>query len=168
MRAAVHRTFGAPEVLELADLPEPEPRPGEVVVRVAAVGLNRLDLLQRAGPALLPGFTLPRVAGMDIAGDIAAVGPDTDAPAVGTPVVVNPSISCGRCALCRAGEDSLCRQKIVIGGSVAGGYAELCAVPATHVLPVPDHIGPVEAASIPTVFSRAWQSLFVSGGLQIG
>jgi NADPH:quinone reductase-like Zn-dependent oxidoreductase len=168
MRAAVHRAYGGPEVLELAELPDPEPRPGEVLVRVAAVGLNRLDLLQREGPALLPGFALPHVAGMDIAGEIAAVGPGTQAPPVGTPVVVNPSISCETCALCRAGADSLCRQKVVIGGSVAGGYGELCAVPVTHVLPVPDHIDLVEAASIPTVFSRAWQSLFVSGGLQIG
>lgn len=168
MRAAVYRRHGGPDVLELAEVADPEPAPGEVIVRVAAVGLNRLDLLQRSGPPLLPLFELPHIAGMDIAGEIAAVGPGVEVAQVGTRVIVNPSISCDTCALCRSGADSLCHTKTVVGGSIAGGYGELCAVPATHVLPVPDNIDLVEAASIPTVFSRAWQSLFVSGGLTIG
>lgn len=168
VRAAVYRRHGGPDVLELADVPDPEPAPGDVVVRVAAVGLNRLDLLQREGPALLPLFALPHIAGMDIAGEIVAVGAGVETPDVGTRVIVNPSISCGACDLCRSGADSLCRTKTVVGGNLAGGYGELCAVPATHVLPVPDHVDLVEAASIPTVYSRAWQSLFVSGGLTIG
>jgi NADPH:quinone reductase-like Zn-dependent oxidoreductase len=168
VRAAVYRAHGGPDVLELAEVADPEPAPGEVLVRVAAVGLNRLDLLQREGPALLPLFELPHVAGMDIAGEVVAVGPGVESSRVGTRVIVNPSISCGTCAQCRSGIDSLCRNKTVIGGNAAGGYGELCAVPASHVLPVPDRIDLVEAASIPTVYSRAWQSLFVSGGLTIG
>jgi NADPH:quinone reductase-like Zn-dependent oxidoreductase len=168
VRAAVYRAHGGPDVLELAEVADPKPAPGEVLVRVAAVGLNRLDLLQRTGPPLLPLFALPHIAGMDIAGEIAEVGAGVESVDVGTRVIVNPSISCGTCDLCRAGMDSLCRTKIVIGGSVPGGYGELCAVPATHVHPVPDHVELIEAASVPTVYSRAWQSLFVSGGLTIG
>lgn len=168
MRAARYRAHGGPEVLELAEIPDPVPAPGEVLVRVAAVGLNRLDLLQRTGPGLLPGFSLPHIPGTDIAGRIAAVGAGVDARRVGERVIVNPSVSCGACPLCRAGTDGLCPDKVVIGGSASGGYGEMCAVPATHVVGVPDHVDLVEAASIPTVFSRAWQSLFVSGGLTIG
>lgn len=168
MRAAVYRTHGGPDVLEFAEVPDPAVEPGQVVVRTVAVGLNRLDLLQRSGPALLPHFTLPHVAGMDFAGVIEAVGPGVDAARVGERVVIDPSVSCGICSFCRRGLDQLCPAKIVIGGSIAGGYGELVAVPASHALPVPDHVDLVEAASIPTVFSRAWQSLFVSGRLAIG
>lgn len=168
VKAALYRRHGGPEVLEHADVADPTPGPDDVVVQVAAVGLNRLDLLQRSGPALLPHFALPHVAGMDFAGQIVAVGSAVGRDRIGQRVVVNPAISCGTCAVCTTGADSLCADKIVIGGSIAGGYGELCAVPATHALPVPDGIDLVEAASLPTVYSRAWQSLFVTGRLAIG
>jgi NADPH:quinone reductase-like Zn-dependent oxidoreductase len=168
VKAALYRTHGGPEVLEFAEVPDPVAGPGELVVRTAAVGLNRLDLLQRSGPAMLPHFQLPHIAGMDFAGTVEAVGPGVDPGRVGTRVVVNPSISCGSCALCARGADHLCAAKTVIGGSINGGYGELVAVPATHALPVPEHIDLVEAAALPTVYSRAWQSLFVSGRLAIG
>lgn len=168
MKAALYRTHGGPEVLEFADVPDPVAGRGELVVRTVAVGLNRLDLLQRSGPALLPHFQLPHIAGMDFAGTVEAVGPGVDPKRIGTRVVVNPSVSCGSCALCARGADHLCAAKTVIGGSINGGYGELVAVPATHALPVPDHIDLVEAAALPTVYSRAWQSLFVSGRLAIG
>jgi NADPH:quinone reductase-like Zn-dependent oxidoreductase len=168
VKAALHRVHGGPDVLEIAEVADPAPGPSEVVVQVAAVGLNRLDLLQRSGPALLPHFQLPHIAGMDFAGHIVAVGSEVDTGRIGERVVVNPSISCGTCTACTTGADSLCEAKIVVGGSIAGGYAELCAVPATHVLVVPDEVDLVEAASLPTVYSRAWQSLFVTGQLAIG
>lgn len=168
MKAAVYRVHGGPDVLEFADVPDPVARPGELLVRVVAVGLNRLDLLQRSGPALLPYFALPHIAGMDFTGAVEAVGPGVDEHRIGQRVVVNPSISCGTCPMCRQGADHLCGAKTVIGGSVDGGYGELVAVPATHALAVPDHIDLVEAAAMPTVYSRAWTSLFVSGRLSVG
>lgn len=168
MKAALHRAHGGPDVLEWAEFPDPQPGTGDVVVQVAAVGLNRLDLLQRTGPGLLPHFTLPHVAGMDVAGEIVAIGSDVRGIETGLRVVIDPSLSCGACAACRIGDDSMCRDKRVIGGSLPGGYAQLCAVPATHVHPVPDHVDLVAAAAAPTVFTRAWQSLFVTGRLMIG
>jgi NADPH:quinone reductase-like Zn-dependent oxidoreductase len=168
VKAALYRRHGGPEVLEWAEVDDPRPGPGDVVVKVAAVGLNRLDVLQRSGPGLLPGFSLPHIPGMDITGEVVAVGPDASASLMGTRVVVNPSLSCGVCPSCRVGDDALCHAKTVVGGSVDGGYGQLCAVPSTHVRPVPDHIDLVTAASAPTVFSRAWQSLFVTGKLSIG
>jgi NADPH:quinone reductase-like Zn-dependent oxidoreductase len=105
---------------------------------------------------------------MDFAGRIVSVGAGVDPGRIGQRVVVNPSVSCGSCRLCREGADNYCAAKTVIGGSRNGGYGELVAVPATHALPVPDHIDLVEAAAIPTVYSRAWQSLFGTGKLAIG
>jgi NADPH:quinone reductase-like Zn-dependent oxidoreductase len=168
VKAAVYRAHGGPEVLEFAEVPDPVAGPGQLLVRTAAVGLNRLDLLQRSGPALLPYFRLPHIAGMDFTGTVEAVGEGVDAARLGERVVVNPSISCGSCPLCQQGADHLCGDKTVIGGSIDGGYGELVAVPATHALPVPAHVDLVEAAAVPTVYSRAWTSLFVSGRLVIG
>jgi NADPH:quinone reductase-like Zn-dependent oxidoreductase len=70
-----YRTHGGLDVLQVTDVPVPEPGPDEVLVRVAACGLNHLDVLQRRGPALIPGFTRPHVAGVDSADTVAAVGP---------------------------------------------------------------------------------------------
>jgi NADPH:quinone reductase-like Zn-dependent oxidoreductase len=168
VKAALYRYHGGPDVLEIADVPDPVAGPGDVIVQTVAVGLNRLDLLQRTGPALLPNFELPHIAGMDFTGRIIAVGAEVDPARFGERVVVNPAIACGRCTVCTQGADSLCADRIVIGGSIAGGYGELCAVPQTHALTVPDHIDLIEAATLPTVYSRAWQSLFVTGKLAIG
>ncbi|HZQ84695.1 MAG TPA: zinc-binding alcohol dehydrogenase family protein, partial [Acidimicrobiales bacterium] len=74
MKAVLHRGFGGTDVLEYVEVPDPSPGPGEVLVEVRATGLNRLDVLQRQGPALLPGFALPHIAGMDVAGTITATG----------------------------------------------------------------------------------------------
>ena len=75
MKAYVQRGHGGPEVCSFEDLPEPVPGPGEVLLKVEAAGLNRLDLLQRQAP-LVRGFALPHVAGMDVVGTVVAHGPD--------------------------------------------------------------------------------------------
>src|SRR5205085_7206419 len=168
MRAALHRAFGGTEVLEIAEIPDPSAAPGDVLVRVRATALNRLDVLQRSGPALLPGFTLPHVAGMDVAGEIVEVGSAVTGWDVGNRVVVNPAVQCGECASCAAGDDAFCRDVRVIGGNAAGGYAELVAVPATHVYRIPDAISYEEAATVPTIWSTAWHGLVATGRLRIG
>lgn len=168
MRAAIYHEHGGPEVLGYDEVADPAPGAGEVVVRVAATGLNRLDLLQRQGPAMMPKFSLPHIAGMDVAGEIVAAGPGVPASRVGERVVVNPAIACGTCDFCRRGMDHLCGAKSVVGGNRPGGYGELCVVPATHVHRVADHVDLVEAASLPTVFSLAWHALFETGRLAIG
>ena len=68
MRAAVQHAHGGPEVLEVTEVPDPSVGPEDVLVAVRAAGLNRLDVLQREGPPLVPGFTLPHIGGMDVAG----------------------------------------------------------------------------------------------------
>ena len=86
MKAALYRTHGGVDVLEVTDVADPVPGPGEVVVAVRATSLNRLDVLQREGPPLLPGFQLPHIAGMDVAGEIVAVGADVHRWQTGTRV----------------------------------------------------------------------------------
>src|SRR5947209_14223264 len=117
MKAAMHRSHGGLDVLEVVEVPDPVPGPGDVLIAVRASALNRLDVLQRQGPALLPGFSLPHIAGMDVAGEVVAVGAEVDAPAVGARVVVNPAVQCGVCELCTTGEDAFCADVKVVGGN---------------------------------------------------
>ena len=159
---------GGPEVLELTDVPDPDPGAKDVVVRVAATALNRLDVVQRNGWYSLPGFSLPHIAGMDIAGEIVAVGSDVHGLAVGERVVVDPSLAGVHEQSQYAGMGDFYGNLGVIGGTVAGGYAELCLVPSTHVHRVPAHIPLEHAASFPTAGLTAWHALFDTGGLQAG
>lgn len=168
MRAVQHATHGGFEVLELVELPDPEPGPDDVVVAVRSAGLNRLDLLQREGPPLLPRFSLPHTPGMDVAGDVAAVGSAVDRVVVGDRVLVKAGIHCGTCPACVAGDDRRCGSVQVVGGSRPGGYAELCLVPATHVFVVPDSVTFDDAAAVPTALSTAWRALIDTAKIRIG
>ena len=168
MKAAVQRAHGGPDVLEVVDVPDPQPGPGEVAIAVGAASLNRLDVLQREGPALVPGFALPHIAGMDVAGEIVALGDGVDASRLGERVVVNPALHCGTCPSCVSGDDCRCSAMQVGGATRAGGHAELCVVPATHAYRLPHHIGMVEAATVPTVYSTAWHALFETAELRLG
>ncbi|RPA12507.1 NAD(P)H-quinone oxidoreductase [Gordonia sp. OPL2] len=126
--------------LSLEDVPTPTPAPGEVLVRIAAAGINRADLMQRQGlypPP--PGIT--DVMGMEVSGTVAALGPDVDGPAVGDPL----------CAL--------------IAG---GGYAQYAVVPLAQVLPVPAGLSLVDAAALPEVASTVWSTIVMDAGLSAG
>jgi NADPH:quinone reductase-like Zn-dependent oxidoreductase len=169
VRAAIYYEHGDADVLTIAQVPTPEPAAGEVLIEVKACGLNHLDILQRRGPALIPGFELPHIAGMDIAGVVVAVGSGVGpSPAVGSRVLVNPAVNCGLCPACVIGEDGRCEQMVVLGGNRAGGYAEFVTVPATNVHAIPDAVGFEEAAIIPTVWMTAWHALMETGSLRMG
>ena len=168
MKAVWHAVHGDPEVLQLVEFPDPEPGKDEAVVEVRAAGLNRLDILQRIGPPLLPGFCLPHVPGMDVAGVVAAKGGSVEGVEEGTRVVVKPGIHCGRCDWCSRGDDRLCTGVEVIGGTRPGGYAEYCVVPATHVFAIPEQTSFEEAATIPTAVSTAWRALVQTAQLRAG
>lgn len=175
MKAVVQHDFGGLDVLRHEEVPDPVPGLGDVVVRVEAAGLNRLDVLQRVGPPMLPGFSLPHICGMDVAGTIEEVGPTVlDMPGSGRPprvgdrVVVNPALQCGSCERCLAGDDGLCANVRVVGATAPGGYAERCVVPSDHVHLVPDHVGLEEAATVPTIYSTAWHALVTVGRLSLG
>src|SRR5579863_77392 len=101
MKAVVFTEHGGPEVLKYTDAPDPKPRADEVLVRVRACALNHLDLWIRKG---IPGIQIPmpHINGSDIAGEIATVGELVTGIRVGEKVLLQPGISCGRCAACLA------------------------------------------------------------------
>src|SRR5512146_3389180 len=109
MKTIVFDRHGGPEVLESREIPEPVPAAGEALVRVRACGINHLDLWVRAG---LPGVVveMPHVLGSDVVGEIAALGPGVTDLAIGARTLVHPTLSCGECEACVAGEDNLCRR----------------------------------------------------------
>jgi NADPH:quinone reductase-like Zn-dependent oxidoreductase len=157
MTAMVLREHGGPEVLHLEQLAVPEPGPGEARVRIRAVALNHLDIWVRKGG---PAFKLeyPHRLGSDIVGELDALGPGARGT-VGSKVVVQPGLSCMRCAPCLAGHDNLCRYYRILGENTQGGYAEYIVVPDVNLAPYPERLDfPQAAASILTNLT-AWQML---------
>jgi len=138
MRAVVASEPGGPEVLAVTELPDLTPGPGEVLIEVAAAGLNRADLLQRMGFYPPPPGTSD-VIGMEVSGTIAALGEGVGTWQVGDRV----------CALL-----------------AGGGYASQVVAPAGQVMPVPAGVDLVEAAALPEVACTVWSNVFMVGALQ--
>lgn len=131
---------GGPDVLRPADLPVPRPGPGDVLIRVAAAGVNRPDVLQRKGAYPPPPGASP-LPGLEVAGEIAALGDGVSEWKTGDTV----------CALL-----------------AGGGYAGYAVAPAGQCLPVPDGLSLVEAASLPETFFTVWSNLFDRAALTAG
>lgn len=137
MRAVIAQGTGGPEVLSVGEVADPTPAAGEVLVKVAAAGLNRADLLQRQG-FYPPPPGASEIIGMECSGTIVALGEGVEGHAVGDEV----------CALL-----------------AGGGYAELVAVPAGQVMPLPPGVDLVTAAAFPEVAATVWSNVFMVAGL---
>ena len=140
MRAIEITAPGRPDVLQLTELPIPQPGHGEVLIRLAYVGVNRPDALQRAGLYNPPPTASP-LPGLEGAGIIAAVGPGVTEWAEGDKV----------CAL-----------------FPGGAYAEYALTPAAHCLPIPEDMPLREAACLPETYFTVWSNVFERGGLKAG
>jgi NADPH:quinone reductase-like Zn-dependent oxidoreductase len=151
-------------VLRYEDAPDPEVAPGQALVRVRACALNHLDLWQRRGMERIK-LPMPHVSGADIAGEI-VVGPP-DLPA-GRRVMVQPGLSCGRCADCLSGRDNFCAKYDILGYFTDGGYAEYVKVPIPSLIPLPDQVDFVHAAAFPLTFLTAWHMLVALARVQPG
>ncbi|HXY48138.1 MAG TPA: zinc-binding dehydrogenase [Terriglobales bacterium] len=156
MKAAILYEFGGPEVLHYEDVPDPQPRKDQVLVRVKACAMNHLDLWVRKG---LPGVKLPHILGSDIAGEIVEVGEYVTDLRPGQRVLLAPMHFCNRCAPCLLGRQNACPQFTVLGNAVDGGNCELMAIAQVNVIPIPDNLGFNEAASVPLVFLTAFHML---------
>jgi NADPH:quinone reductase-like Zn-dependent oxidoreductase len=165
MKAVRLHQFGGPEVLRYEDIPDPQPRKDQVLVRVKACALNHLDLWVRKG---LPGVKLPHILGSDIAGEIAEVGEYVTGFKIGQRVLLAPMHFCNHCAKCVAGLQNQCPEFTVLGNMVDGGNCELIAVPAVNVIPIPDNLEFVQAASVPLVFLTAWHMLVGRAAIRQG
>jgi putative PIG3 family NAD(P)H quinone oxidoreductase len=138
MRAVIAPEPGGPEALVVADLPDPVPGPGEVVLEMAATAVNRADTLQRQG-FYPPPPGASDVLGLECSGTVAAVGPE----------VKDWSVGDQACALL-----------------AGGGYAERVLVPAGQLMPVPDGVDLVAAGALPEVACTVWSNVFMVAGLQ--
>jgi len=158
---------GGPDVLQYTDYPIPDPKPGQVLVRLKAAALNRMDLWVREG---WPGIKLeyPHISGADGAGEIAALGENASGWKVGERVVINPSLHCGMCEFCIAGADNLCTKWALLGETVRGTLAEYVAVPARNLVLLPDGFDEHRAAAAALVYQTAWHSLITRGDLRPG
>lgn len=147
MKAALIREFGGPETLQIADLPRPEPGPGEVLVKIAAAGVNPVDWKIREGylDGRIP-HKFPVVLGWDLAGEVVELGVGITTLQKGDQVW------------------SYCRQEIVQNGT----YTEYIALPEQLVAPRPKNLSAIEAATVPLAALTAYQSLFEAGDLQEG
>jgi len=164
MKAVRFHSHGSPEVLRYEDAADPVATAGEALVRVRACALNHLDIWERRG---LPRVTipLPHISGSDVAGEVVSSAVANVIP--GTRVMLQPGISCGRCAACLSGRDNECPQYEVLGyRNHQGGYAELVKVPAQNLVSVPDHIDFAQAAAFPLTFPSAWHMLVTRGHLK--
>jgi NADPH2:quinone reductase len=140
MTAIGIRAPGGPEVLVPQERPIPTPGAGEILIKVAASGVNRPDVMQRQG-LYPPPKGAPDIPGLEIAGDVAAVGPEARRWKIGDTV-----------------------SALVAGG----GYAEFCVAHETHALPVPAGFSLLEAGAIPETFFTVWHNVFERGGLRSG
>ena len=152
MKAVRIHEAGGPEVLRCEDAPDASPGRDEVLVRLKAASLNRLDLWIRKG---LPSVPKPRILGADGAGVVAALGPDVGGFREGDRVVINPGLE----------ENGRIK---VIGEHTDGTHAELIAVPATNVYPLPDALAFEEGAAFPLVFETAYRMLVTKTAVQAG
>ena len=131
---------GGPEALRAIDLPVPRPAASEVLIRVAAAGVNRPDVLQRLGRYPVPPGASP-LPGLEVAGEVVAAGADAERWKTGD---------------------------VVMALTHGGGYAEYCVADARHCLPVPSGLSPVEAAAIPETFFTVWYNVFTRCSLAEG
>jgi NADPH:quinone reductase-like Zn-dependent oxidoreductase len=153
VRAVRIHEDGGPEVLVLEEAPDPVAGPGQVLVRVHASALNHLDIWIRKG---LPSVPKPRILGADGAGVVEALGDGVSGFEEGERVVINPGIEAGGGRI------------HVIGEHGDGTNAELIAVPATNVHPIPDGLSFEEAAAFPLVFETSYRMLVTRAGLREG
>ncbi|MGE3171463.1 MAG: zinc-binding dehydrogenase [Planctomycetota bacterium] len=168
MRCVVVREHGGFEALRLEEREVPTPGPGQVRVRLRAVGLNHLDTWVRRG---VPGhkFPLPLIQSSDGCGVVDALGPGARTPCKeGDAVVVLPGVSCGACEPCLSGLDNLCRDYHILGESCDGTAADYVCLPAANLAPKPAHLSDAEAASICLVFQTAWNMLVRRAELRAG
>src|SRR6266566_4970057 len=117
MKAMVFCELGGPEVLRLEEVPAPQPKAGEALIRVEACGVNRLDILVREGvsPAPPARVPLPHISGYEVAGEVVALGSDGPSIRIGQRVVIAPYLCCGVCQQCLRGEEGTCPKGDILG-----------------------------------------------------
>ena len=165
MRAAYLTGHGGNEVVTVGERPRPTRRPGEVLVRLQAATVNRVDLYMRDSGAGIT-HSLPQILGLDGAGVIEAVDADDPRLTPGQRVLVHPGIACGRCEFCERGEAVLCTRMSLLGEHRDGTFAQFVSVPATNVFPIPAGFDAAEAAALGVNHLTAWRMVVTKAQLK--
>lgn len=165
MKAALFREAGQP--LEITEMPDPSPGPSEVLIEVAGCGLCHTDLhyLDHGVKTFKPP---PIILGHEPAGTIAEVGEGVDEFAVGDRVLIPAVLSCGRCAYCRRGRESLCEHMVMLGNHIDGAYAELIALPASDLIVVPDELSLEQICIVADAVSTPYHAVKDRGRVRPG
>ncbi len=168
MKAVLFYEHGGPEVLQyVEDWPMQEPGPGEVLVKLQAAALNRVDVTVRKG---WPGLKLelPHIPGCDGAGVVEAADPGVTQLTPGDHVVINANLGCGHCEYCLAGQDNRCTTWHLLGETVRGTYREYIVLPERQLYKLPPDFELRAAAGAALVYQTAWHSLVTRGQLRPG
>ena len=167
MKAVLFHQHGGPEVLEYTDFPTPEPKAGEVLVRLRAAALNRMDVMVRNG---WPGLKLelPHINGADGAGEVAGLGEGVTEFNIGDRVAINANLGCGQCEFCQNKQDNMCRNWHLLGETIRGTYAEYICLPARQLYKLPDDFDFHASAAAALVYQTAWHSMVKRGGVKAG
>nr|AIF09350.1 alcohol dehydrogenase [uncultured marine thaumarchaeote KM3_36_B08] len=164
MKALVYENYAQDDnfesILELRNIPEPVPKPNEVIFRVKAASLNYDDIWgMRGKPLAVP---LPHISGTDAAGEVTAIGDNVKNIKVGDRIVSHGNMSCRVCAACTDGREYDCRQRKIWGfetGPLWGGYCEITHLPEINVLKIPDNVSYEEAAAASMTLLTSWHML---------
>jgi len=167
MQAVQIHEHGGPEVLQLVDLPDPTPGPGEVLAKVLAVSVNHLDLWVRRGMPGMP-LPLPMIPGCDGTGEVVEVGEGVTRFAAGDKVILEPGYSSGVSEHDEAGNDHLSSDYRIRGEHSDGLDCELVVLPERLLTPLPEGVDPVAAAAVPLVFLTAWGMVVSRADVQVG
>jgi NADPH:quinone reductase-like Zn-dependent oxidoreductase len=171
MNAAVVHGRGDPDVISIDSVPVPDLGPGQVLVRVRACAVNRMDIWARTGPPQ-PVFpwkepAYPLITGTSIAGEVEVVASDGRWPRPGDRVVVFSALSCGTCEYCVRGEQTMCPEYHIFGEHTQGGFAEYVAVPSANLEPIPAAVD-FSVAAAATSYPTAWRCVVTQGEVRPG
>ena len=164
MKALVYENYAQDDnfesILELRNIPEPVPKPNEVIFQVKAASLNYDDIWgMRGKPLAVP---LPHISGTDAAGEVTTIGDNVKNIKVGDRIVSHGNMSCRVCAACTDGREYDCRQRKIWGfetGPLWGGYCEITHLPEINVVKIPDNVSYEEAAAASMTLLTSWHML---------
>lgn len=167
MKTVLFYKHGGPEVLEYTDIPAPEPKAGEVLVRLRAAALNRMDVMVRNG---WPGLKLelPHINGADGAGEVEGLGENASGFEIGDRVAINANLGCGDCEFCKSGWDNMCVNWHLLGETIRGTYAEYICLPARQLYKLPNDFDFHASAAAALVYQTAWHSMVKRGEVKAG
>lgn len=167
MKAVRYHEHGDADVLRYEEVERPEPGPGEVLVKMAACGVNHFDVDLRAGVSRWP-LPLPHQLGVEFSGTVEAVGDAVEGLAPGDRVWPQHEVPCGTCRYCRVGQPNLCTEAQMFSVQFLGGYAEFVVAPAHATHRLAEEVSFEEAAAGQVVFTTAWHMLVTRGELEPG